>query len=373
MKKYILITIIILILITTVGAISQKTNKDTIKIGFIGALSGDGAAYGETEKNTTEIAINEINNSGGIKGRKIEIIYEDGKCSGKDATNAIYKLINIDKVNIILGGTCSSETLAIAPIAEQNKILLLSAFSSNPTITNAGDYIFRNSPSDSDVAKLDAHTIASKYKTVAMLSENTDYSQGVHTIMNKIFQDKGITVVSDEVYTSGTKDFRSVLIKMKETNPEVMYINPGTDIKAGGLIVKQARELGIKVPIHGNLNLATTDAIVAGGEFMNGVVSDDSTGLSNKGNALLKKYISIYGKAPSIEFEMGAAYDRVYIIKNAIESVGTDPTNIKNYLYKITDFDGALGKYHFDSNGDVVGIGFMNIVLQDGNKIPYNQ
>jgi branched-chain amino acid transport system substrate-binding protein len=372
-KKIVGGIIIILIVLITIAFGLKPKDTSAIRLGFVAPLSGDGASYGETEKNATDIAVSEINSAGGINGRKIEIIYEDGKCTGKDATTAIQKLINVDKVNIILGGTCSSETLAIAPIAEKNKILLFSAFSSSPFITNSGDYIFRNAPSDDYVAKFDANTISTKYTNVAIISENTDYSQSARKIMEDIFSQKGTKVVADEIYNSGTKDFRTILTKIKSINPEVIFLNPASDTRAGGIMVKQARELGVKTPIHGNVNVVTEDSISIGGKYMNGVISTDGTGLAQKGLDLLTKYKNTYKVPPTVEYEMGSAYDRVYIIKQAIEKVGTNTAKIKDYLYGIQDFTGAIGTYHFDQNGDVVGIGAINVVIQDGKKVPYKQ
>ena len=240
---------------------SQPVSTEPIKIGYIGPLTGEGAVYGETEKNVTTMAVDEINANGGINGRKIEIIYEDGKCTGKDATTALQKLISVDHISIVLGGTCSAESLAMVPIATQNKIILLSGFSSNPQLTGSSPFFFRNSPKDTDVAKLDAEVIAAKYKKVAMVSENTDYSLGVRTIMKKVFDEKGVSVVSDELYNSSQSDFKTIFTKVKNSGADVLYVNPGTSARMAGVMVKQARELGIVIPIHGNFNLVTPDAM----------------------------------------------------------------------------------------------------------------
>ena len=186
MSKTIKITLgfIVIAIIIIIIALSGSKPKDTsdLIIGYIGPLSGDGAAYGETERNATQMAVEDINSTGGINGRMLKVIYEDGKCNGKDATTALQKLISVDRVSVVLGGTCSAETLAMVPIATQNKVLLLSGFSSNPQLTGASLYFLRNSPKDTDVAKLDAEVIAAKYKKVALISENTDYSLGVRKI-----------------------------------------------------------------------------------------------------------------------------------------------------------------------------------------------
>jgi len=352
------------------GVSRDRGSNNVIKIGFIGPLTGDGAAFGETERNATILALDEINSAGGVNGKQIQVIYEDGKCDGKDATDAIQKLISVDRVDIVLGGTCSAETLAAAPIAEANHVILFSAFSSNPAITNAGDYIFRNAASDSDVGKLDASTMSKNFKSVAMLSEDTDYSQGVRGIMEGVFKNNNVKVVDDEVYVGGTPDFRSFLLKIKQANPQALYINPGTTPTAGGLIVKQARELGITIPLYGNFSLGTPEALQAGGSYMNGVIISNASQLSSTGVQLLANYRQRFGSDPANEFEMGAAYDRVYIIKNALSAVGDNPDKIKNYLYQMPSFDGTIGTYHFDSNGDEVGVGFANFKIEGGEEVP---
>ena len=133
---------ILLCLIFAGCTITGNVTKETIRIGAIGPFTGDAAVYGQSEKNAIELAVQEINLDGGINGKKLEVIYEDGKCNGMDAATAAQKLINVDKVDIILGGVCSGETLAIAPLAEANEVLVFSSFSSSPDVTNAGDFIF---------------------------------------------------------------------------------------------------------------------------------------------------------------------------------------------------------------------------------------
>ncbi len=358
MKKTLLwvvgIFVIILIVVSVTG--KDQTNNGPIRIGFIGPLSGDGASFGETDKGAVEMAVEGVNSKGGINGRLVEIIYEDGKCNGKDSVSAMSKLVNVDKVGIVLGGGCSSETLAIAPLAEKNKVILFSAFSSNPSITSAGDYIFRNSPSDTDVGKLDAGTIIKKgYKKVAILSENNDYAQGVRNVMVKEFAVSSSTVVFDEVFPVGTTDFRDYVIKVKLSNPDVIYINPGSSGKPGAFFVKQLRESGSKLSIHGNFALGSPDSFEIAVGYLDGVIISDSIQPGDKLVALSKLYEDKYGKKVANDFLVGASYDRANIIIEAIKAVGTDPSKVKDYLYSLPNFDGILGNYHFDNNGDVVG------------------
>lgn len=357
-KLIIGIIIAAIIIIGGYYAISKKepSSQEPVKIGFIGPLTGDAAAYGEMEKNVIELALQEINNSTEFN-RKIEAIYEDGKCNGKDAVTAAQKLINIDKVKIILGGTCSAETLGVAPLAEANKVILFSSFSSNPSISQSGDYIFRNIPPDTDMGKADAEFIASQgIKTVAFITENTDYSQGLRGVMKKIFEQKNVAVVDDEVFNSGVKDFRTNLIKIKSSNPQAIYINVGTSPASVGIIAKQIQELGIKnISLFSNFMAGDKDAISAGGQAMEGIIFCDFKDITKSAGSLLEKYKTIFQKDPVHIPLMAGNYDAVYIIKNAIKQCGgDDSTCIKNYLYNMSEYNGTIGEYKFDSNGDML-------------------
>jgi len=366
---------LVVAIIVTAGiwyGVSKKptvsTTKEPIKIGFIGPLSGDVAAAGETERNVIEMAIKEISDQGGINGRKLEVIYEDSKCDGKEAATAIQKLINVDRVKIVLGGCCSSETLGAAPIAEQNKVILFSAFSSNPKISEAGDYIFRNTPSDSEGGKVAATMI--KEKKVAVISENIEYAQGVREVFKQEFPKLGGEIVGDEVFTPGEKDFRSYLIKIKSKNPEALFVNPKSP-SAAGLIIKQARELGMNVPIYGNFILGSKDTLDIAGKLANGVVFFDTPTLdlkNPKAASFLNKYKSLYGE-PFNELQAGSRYDSVYIIANALKKCGEDTECIKNYLYNMDWYDGVIGRYKFDQNGDAVGLKFVIKEIIDGKVV----
>lgn len=351
------------------GVNKQPKEQGVIKIGFIGPLTGDATSFGETEKNAVEMALAKINAIGGINSRKLEVIYEDGKCGGKDAATAIQKLINIDRVKIVLGGTCSAETLGAAPIAEQNKVILFSAFASNPSITESGDYIFRNSISDLQGGKDGAAMI--KEKKIAILTENTDYSMGIREVFKEEFTNLGGEILIDEIYVPGEKDFRTYLTKVKGKNPEAIFVNPGTSSSAGGLIIKQARELNIEVPIYGNFLLGVKDALEAAGESANGVIFFDAPGFnSNNPRAVsfLNDYKLKYGD-PSSEYEAGARYDSVFIINNALKECGENSDCIKDFLYKMDWYEGTIGKYKFDNKGDIIGLKYAIKEIINGKVV----
>jgi len=356
----IILVVVVLVLINSYATTGFMVlnNEKTIKIGFVGALTTDYASYGINEKNAIELALSEINSNGGILGKQVEVIYEDGRCNGKEAVSAVNKLINVDGVKIVLGGSCSGETLAMAPIVEENKVLLFSAFSSNSDITNAGDYVFRNCPTDFDGATQIAKLIIDKNnKKIALISENTDFAQGVRKIFSKTVKELGGEIVADEIYGQNGRDFKTQLTKIKQASPEVIFFNAQTDV-SGGLAVKQAKELGINAQYFGYFVFSSKNALGNAGEAANGMIFADVPSLSTgeKAKTFLEKYFKHYGSSVS-EFGAGARYDSVYILKEAIESCGkVDVDCIKEYLYSLESYSGTIGEYNFDAQGDVVGI-----------------
>ncbi len=348
---------------------SAPEETGPIQIGFIGPLTGDAVTYGEPVSNAIKLAVDEVNKSGGVNGRMIEVIYEDGKCSGKDAVNAAQKLVNVDKVKIIIS-LCSGETLSILPITEPADVLVLSPLASSPDLTGAGDFFFRNNPSDADGGKVLAELISKKYKRVAIISEQTDYAQALSRVFVKSFESLGGEVVANENFAPETSDFRSMLTKIKEENPEIILINPQTEI-AGGTIVKQIKELGITVPLYGTIAMAGSKALEIAGTNAEGMLLVDAPGLSPnnpKAVKFLENYKAKYGE-PTLEFYLGAAYDDIFILAQSISKVGTDTEKLRDYLNEMINYNGVIGTYEFDKNGDLAGIEYVVKKIQDGKAV----
>ncbi|MFA5023183.1 MAG: ABC transporter substrate-binding protein [Candidatus Paceibacterota bacterium] len=351
-KSIIAIVVIVLIIIGfwyygSKPAVPVTTGP--IKVGFIGPLTGSGAAWGIEKKNTLELAKDEINKAGGIGGRQLEIIYEDGKCDGKESATAAQKLINIDKVKI-LTPSCSSETLAVAPIAEKNKVLVLAVWPTNSKISEAGDYIFRVCYSDADTSKIMASAIGSKYKSIGILTEQTDYATGLSDLFKKYYQGK----IYEEQFPQESRDVRTQLTKILSSKPEAVFLNP--DQVATGLeALKQLKNLGFKGQIYGNF-FGGGEEIIKSPYAQNMIFfADPSVSDSPAKKELLDKYFALYGKKPDFEYAVAATYDSINILKQAITKVGDDPTKIKDYLYTVKYFNGLLGTYGFDQNGDLTG------------------
>lgn len=342
--------------------------KGTIKIGAIGPLTGGGASWGESDRNAIELAVEEINNAGGINGRLLQVIHEDGKCNGKDAVNAASKLITLDNVKIILGGVCSAETLAFAPIAEQNKVITFT-IATAPDVSNAGDYVFRNAASDLEGGRIGAKMI--EEDRIALISENTEYAMGIQHTLKEELQNQGKAIVADLVYDSDETDFRTYLLKIKNARPEAIFINPGTSTSSAGEIAKQMVELGMEdIKVYGNLLIGSKESLEIAGDALEGAKYFDAVniGMTEKGAEFLSKYKQRFGTSPANDFYTGARYDSVYIIADALRECGENSGCIKDYLYKMQPYNGVIGTYTFDSNGDVIGIPWTIKEIRSGQS-----
>lgn len=342
-----------------------------VKVGVILPLSGDAASYGTPVKNAIALAVEEINKAGGIAGQQVEPIYEDGQCKGDVAATAAQKLINVDKVKIILGGGCSGETLAFTPLAEQNKVIVFSSLSSSPDISKAGDYIFRNAPSDLEPAIQLAELVYKSHKRIGIISEQTDYAQAFRRVFSEKYNALGGEIVADELFKQGEKDFKTYLTKIKSKKPEAIFVDPQTGI-AAGLIAKQAKELGVKAQLYGIYWTTDKDFFAAAKGAADGFIALDFVADTNNQKVadFMAKYRAKYNEDPTFPQYAVLGYDAPYIIKEAIEKAGYDTTKIKDFLYTIKNYNGIIGIYGFDQNGDVVGIKFKAFKIRGGKAEP---
>ncbi len=364
-NKKILIFGLILAIALLVGCKSgtQTQDKEPIKIGFIAPLTGDAANLGVNSRKGVELAVKELNDAVGINGRKVEVVYEDGKCNAKDASSAGNKLINLDKVPVIIGGLCSSETIAVAPMAEDNKVILFSGCSSNPKITTIGDFVFRDYPSDSFQGVYGAEIAKNKLnaKKVAILYCLGDWCVGIKEVFKKKFTELGGEVVAEESYEQDSRDLRTQLTKIKDKNPDLIYFVGYTEASIVG--IKQMKELGIDVPTLG------ADAW------------DDAKIWTETGNAGEGKMWTVVDTPISEDFKakMKAqhgsdevtlctpqVYDAFNIVTEIMKKVGTDTTKIKNELYKVKGYKGVSGTITIDSNGDLATANYVTKVAKNG-------
>jgi branched-chain amino acid transport system substrate-binding protein len=331
---------------------------EKIKLGAILPLTGDAAEYGLPEQAGIQIAMEEINANGGVNGKQLEVIIEDAKCDAKDATTATQKLIDVDGVKVIIGGACSSETIAAAAITEPKQILLLSPTASNPSITAIGDFVFRTYPSDAFSASVAAeYAMKQGWKTAAIISEQKDYAQGLRNTFKETFNRLGGSIVADETFGPDDTDFKTQAAKIIREKPDVIAVYPQAPAK-GVLIIKQLRESGAKQQLIGAEILITPGAAKENADLLEGFIGlEPAFDPSNtKAAGLFAKYKAKNNKDPPQPFFMASAYDDVYLIAEAIKANNgvVDTAQIRDFLYAVKDWDGAVGKLTIDKNGDPI-------------------
>jgi len=247
-----------------------KKGPETIKIGAILPLSGDNARYGVWIKEGLELKREEINASGGINGKKLEIIYEDDQAKPQIAASAMQKLATVDKVPVVFGSWASSSVLAQAPIAEKSKVVVM-AEAISPKIRDAGDYIFRIQP---DARYYIRELVPFVYnqleiRTVSILFVNNDFGVDQKEVFKAEFEKLGGKILSIEEFKQGDTDFRTPLSKIKRQNPQGVFLPAYIE---AGHILKQAKEIGLKAQFLGSIPFENPDILELAGIAAEGVI-----------------------------------------------------------------------------------------------------
>lgn len=331
---------------------NEKSN--TIKLGSIGPLSGGVAVYGTEARNAIELAVEEINAAGGVNGQNFELISEDDEGNPEKSVSAYKKLVTKDGVKLIVGSLTSGCTLAITPLAQAQKVVLVAPAATNPAITDAGDYIFRacyTDPFQGTVgAKFAAENLGTK-RAAILYDVGNDYSVGLTDNFVKKFTEEGGEIVAKESYTTGDKDFNAQLTKIKNANPDVVYLPDYYGTVA--LISKQLRAQGITTPTVGPDGW---DGLAegAGDELLNGFYSNHyaSDSSDEKVQKFAAAYKAKFGTAPTSFAAL--AYDSVYMIKDAVAAAGSaEPDKVRDALEK-TNGDYVTGHMTFDEHHNPV-------------------
>ena len=347
------------------GAEEQDGSATAFKIGVMESLTGPGETYGNVVVQAKNMAVEEINAAGGINGRPLELIVEDSKCSAQDSITAYRKLTDVDGVKIILGTSCSGAMLGAAPLAEEDRVILFSGSATNPDIANAGDYIFRTAMNDLQVG-IDTGNVlwADGIRSLATITESTDYAEGVRRTSVEQFEKLGGQVVAAEFYSSEATDFRSQLSKLISANPDALHVAVQGEF-SGGTIVKQVRELGYAGPIYSEVVVIGATALEIAGDAAAGLkaITAELDPANPKSAEVLANFKSRYDYI-SLPWYMGSAYDDVYIAAECLKQTGDDQDadGFRDCLYGIT-WSGSIGSnYRFDENGEVVGL--SNVVAE---------
>ena len=370
-------TAVITILLTATlvsGACQSGCNKgpgqEKIRIGLLMSMTGDTANFGISSSNAIRMAADDVNKSGGINGKQIELLLQDDRSDPTEAANITTRFVSQDGVHAIIGEVGSSRTLAAAPIAQSAKIPMLTPSSTNPDVTRKGNYIFRSCFIDTvqgpAMAQFAAKSLNAR-RAALMIDRRNDYSTGLEKPITDVYTRLGGQIVVTQSYQAGDQDFNAQITSIKGANPDVIFV-PGYygDV---GLIAKQARDKGLTAPLIGGDGWDSPSLYQIGGAALNGSYftnhyspNDTDPRVQN----FVKDYQNRFGSVPDALAATG--YDAALIMFDAIRRANSlDGTAIRNALAATRDFPGVTGTVTFNENRDAVKP-IMMIKIEPGGR-----
>jgi branched-chain amino acid transport system substrate-binding protein len=330
--------------------------KPVIKIGVVEPLTGGVSTFGNSAKQAIQILEKQTNDAGGINGQKVQFVYADDEGKAVSAATVGKKLISQDKVVAIVGPLTSGCTNALAPIAQANKIPLITGTATNPNVTQNGNFIFRSCFLDSFQGKVVANFAKTdlKAKTAAVLYNNgDDYSKGLAEFFQKAFIAAGGKIVDSETYSTNDTDFNAQLTKIQNNNPDVLFLPDYYNTVS--VIAVQARALGLDIPLLGGDGWDSEKLTTMGGDAVNNSYFSNHYTPTSKAPEVVKfvnAYKAKYGKIPDAMAALN--YDAAKIMLDAIKRAGkTDGESIRKALVK-TNITVVSGHVTFDKNRDAV-------------------
>ncbi len=335
------------------GSAGPAPSAATIKVGEYGSLTGATATFGVSTRDGVELARKELNAAGGVLGKQLEVIVYDDQGKQQEAATAVTKLITQDKVMAVLGEVASSLSLAAGPIAQRHGVPMISPSSTNPKVTEVGDMIFRVcflDPFQGEVmAKFAWNTL--KAKKVAIFKDQANaYSVGLAEFFEKTFTKLGGKVVAQQAYSAGDNDFKSQLTNIRGASPEAIFV-PGYYTEVG-LIARQAKAVGLKVPLLGGDGWDSSKLTEIGGDAIDGSYFSNHYSVENQ-EPHVQKFIAAYDAAYKAKPDGLAAlgYDAMMILADAIKRAGSDDSRkVRDALAATKGFRGVTGLITIDEN-----------------------
>jgi branched-chain amino acid transport system substrate-binding protein len=326
-------------------------------LGEYASLTGDTATFGTSSRDGIAMAIDEANKAGGVLGKQISIDLQDDAGKPEQAADVVKKLIYQDHVLAVLGEVASSRSLAAGKVCQAAKVPMISPTSTNPKVTQVGDYIFRACFIDPVQGTINARFAVRDLKATraAVLTEvKNDYSVALSDFFIKEFQRLGGTITAKENYAAGDTDFRPQLSNIKGGNPDIIFI-PGYYTQVGS-IAKQAHELGMRQPLLGGDGWDSPDLVEIGGKAVQNSYFSTHFAPDSKAPRIVtfvRKYRHRYGATP--DALAAVAYDAARIMVDAIKHAGgTDRAKIRDAIAITKNFPGVTGNITIDKDRNAV-------------------
>ncbi len=335
-------------ILATVLACAKAGSGNEILVGEYGSLTGGIATFGISTRDGSQQAFDEINAAGGVLGKKIRMLVEDDQSKPEEVGTIVTKLINQRHVLSMLGHVASSYSLAAAPICQANKIPMITPSSTNPRVTQIGDYIFRVCFMDNFqgavMAKFAADTL--KAKRIAILVDiRNDYSVGLQAVFREQFKNRGGTIVAEQSFSQGDSDFHAQLTQIKSTNPDAIYV-PAYYTEVG-TIAHQAKELGLMAPLLGGDGWDSPKLWEIGGEALNGCYFSNHYSTDDP-SPIVQKFVQDYKKRYKNQLPdalAALAYDAAKILADAMTRAGsTEGAKVRDAIAATKDYQGVTGK-----------------------------
>ncbi|HET7437405.1 MAG TPA: ABC transporter substrate-binding protein [Thermoanaerobaculia bacterium] len=358
MNRRVLLAALLIATACRPGAEAPKpTTAGDIPIGVYGALTGGEASFGNATVEGVKLAAEEINAGGGILGRKVRLVIEDDQGKAEEAASVVTKLITSDNVLAIIGENSSNQSLAAAPIAQANKVVMISPSSTNPRVTQTGNYIFRVCFTDPYQGKALAAFVRKNLNLTGaalLVDKKNDYSVGLAEFFTKDFTANGGKIVAQQSYSGGDTEFRPQLTTIRAAKPQVLFI-PGfyTDV---GQIASQARELGIDVPLVGGDGWDSPSVIQIGGKSIENSYFSDHYFVGDT-RPVVQKFVSAMNKRTGRNPEATAAlgYDALNIFANAAKRAGSlDKQKVRDEIAATKDYQGVSGTISMGADRDPI-------------------
>ena len=346
--RYLLAGSICALVVSILACGKGASTGSEILVGEYGSLTGGIATFGISTRDGSSQAFDEINKAGGVLGKKIRLLVEDDQSKPEEVGTVVTKLINQNHVVSMLGHVASSHSLAAAPICQGAKVPMISPASTNPRVTQIGDYIFRVCFMDdfqgAVMAKFAADTL--KAKRVAILVDiRNDYSVGLQTVFREQFKKRGGTIVAEQSFSQGDSDFHAQLTQLKATNPDAIYV-PGYYTEVG-TIAHQEKALGLNVPLLGGDGWDSPKLWEIGGGALNGCYFSDHYSTDDP-SPIVQKFVSDYKSRYKNQLPdalAALAYDAAKILADAMTRAGTtDGAKVRDAIAATKDYQGVTGK-----------------------------
>lgn len=353
------LAVVAIALLVTKGS-GSTTAQAEIRIGWIGPLTGDAAPYGIAIKRGTDLAVQDVNASAKLL-KSLQIIYEDDQAKPALGVAAFQKLVQVNNVPVVIQAAASSVMLAVMPEAEKAKVVYISPSCSSDKIRaekirNNDKYTFRTWPSDAFQAELLAGFAFNelKAKKSAILYINNEYGVGFKEVFGKQFQGIGGSIALSEGFAEGTTDFRSLLTKVKEAVPDVVFIP--SQYKEAAQLLKQAKELGVNVQFLADAALYSPELLKAAGNAAEGLILTNPEWSPQSEKPQVKAFVAAFRKAYGQDPDVYAAagYDLIFVLAQAMgDGNGVTADSVRQNLLQMKPHDGVTGEIKFDSIGEV--------------------